>query len=55
MTTIALPPREEMHRALLARDSTYDGLFFVAVKTTGIFCRPTCPARKPKAANVEYL
>jgi len=55
MTTIALPPRKEMHRALLARDSTYDGLFFVAVKTTGIFCRPTCPARKPKAVNVEYL
>ena len=55
MSTIALPPKEEMHRALLARDASYDGLFFVAVKTTGIFCRPTCPARKPKAENVEYF
>jgi len=55
MTTIALPPTEEMHRALLARDASYDGLFFVAVKSTGIFCRPTCPARKPKAENVEYF
>lgn len=55
MSTIALPPKEEMHRALLARDASYDGLFFVAVKTTGIFCRPTCPARKPRAENVEYF
>ena len=44
-----------MHRALLARDSAFDGLFYVAVKTTGIFCRPICPARKPKAQNVEYF
>jgi AraC family transcriptional regulator of adaptative response/methylated-DNA-[protein]-cysteine methyltransferase len=55
MTTTALPPEKEMHRALLARDASYDGLFFVAVKSTGIFCRPTCPARKPRAENVEYF
>lgn len=55
MTTTALPPEKEMHRALLARDASYDGLFFVAVKTTGIFCRPTCPARKPKAQNIEFF
>ena len=50
-----MPPEGEMYRALLDRDSGYDGLFFVGVKTTGIFCRPTCPARKPKPGNVEYF
>ncbi|MDY7109642.1 MAG: methylated-DNA--[protein]-cysteine S-methyltransferase [Planctomycetota bacterium] len=55
MTTTALPPEKEMHRAVLVRDASYDGLFFVAVKSTGIFCRPVCPARKPKAENVEYF
>ncbi len=50
-----LPPVDEMYEALLARDRTYDGLFVVAVKTTSIFCRPTCPARKPKQANVEFF
>lgn len=32
-----------------------EGIFFIAVKTTGIFCRPTCPARKPKRENIEFL
>jgi AraC family transcriptional regulator of adaptative response/methylated-DNA-[protein]-cysteine methyltransferase len=45
----------EMQRAYLARDASYDGLFFLAVRTTGIFCRPTCPARKPLPKNVEYF
>jgi AraC family transcriptional regulator of adaptative response/methylated-DNA-[protein]-cysteine methyltransferase len=45
----------EMQRAYLARDASYDGLFFLAVRTTGIFCRPTCPARKPLPRNVEYF
>ena len=40
---------------MLERDATFDGVFFVAVRTTGIFCRPTCPARKPKVENVEYF
>jgi len=44
-----------MYRALVARDSTYEGVFFVAVKTTGIFCRPVCPARKPRRDNVEFF
>ena len=44
-----------MERAYLARDASYDGVFFLAVKTTGIFCRPSCPARKPKPANVCYF
>lgn len=41
--------------AVLERDSTFDGVFFVCVKTTGIFCRPTCPARKPRPENVEFF
>ncbi len=55
MQTTKLPPEKEMYRALVDRDSAYDGVFFVAVKTTGICCRPTCPARKPQRKNVEFF
>ena len=56
MTTITtMPPTAEMERAYLERDATYNGIFFVAVRTTAIFCRPTCPARKPLPKNVEYF
>ena len=44
-----------MYRALCTRDSEYEGVFFAAIKTTGIFCRPTCSARNPKAENVQYF
>ncbi|HZQ08484.1 MAG TPA: methylated-DNA--[protein]-cysteine S-methyltransferase [Anaerolineae bacterium] len=44
----------EMERAFYEKDASYDGVFFVAVKTTGIFCRPSCPAR-PKRENVEFF
>ena len=50
-----LPPAPAMYRALLNRDTAFEGVFYVGVKTTGIFCRPTCPARKPKPENVEYF
>jgi AraC family transcriptional regulator of adaptative response/methylated-DNA-[protein]-cysteine methyltransferase len=50
-----LPPRSEMERAFLASDATYNGLFFTAVRTTGIFCLPACPARKPLPKNVEFF
>lgn len=50
-----LPARSEMERAYLARDAAYDGLFFTAVRTTRIFCRPTCPARKPFPRNVVFF
>lgn len=50
-----LPPREEMERAYLARDAAYDGIFLIGVRTTGIFCRPVCPARSPLPQNVEYF
>ena len=43
-----------MERAFYAGDASYDGLFVVGVRTTGIFCRPSCPARKPLPQNVEY-
>ncbi|WP_299586264.1 DNA-3-methyladenine glycosylase 2 [uncultured Microbulbifer sp.] len=41
--------------ARLARDRRFDGRFFTAVKTTGIFCRPICPARPPLERNVTYF
>lgn len=45
----------ECSRARLSRDARFDGLFFIAVKTTGIFCRPICPVVPPLEANVEYF
>jgi len=44
-----------MARAMLAGDASYDGVFFTGVKTTGVFCRPSCKARKPRPENVEYF
>src|SRR5207342_1884682 len=41
-------------QARLSRDARFDGLFFIAVTSTGIFCRPICPAPSPKPANVRY-
>ena len=49
-----LPSRTEMEQAFATRDPGYDGAFFVAVRTTGIFCRPSCPSR-PNPANIEFL
>lgn len=42
------------YEALLARDPAYDGVAYVGVKSTGIFCRLVCPARKPKRENCEF-
>jgi AraC family transcriptional regulator of adaptative response/methylated-DNA-[protein]-cysteine methyltransferase len=50
-----LPSIKTMYRALLSRDTSFEGIFYVGVKTTGIFCRPTCPAKKPRPENVEYF
>lgn len=47
--------RKVMEQAYLHGDVQYDGLFFLGVKTTGIFCRPTCSARKPLPKNVEFF
>lgn len=46
---------KEYYRALLDKKTEYEGIFFVGVKTTGVFCRPTCPARKPKFENCEFF
>lgn len=48
------PAVSEMQRAFLARDRSYDGIFFVGVRSTGIFCRPSCPAKRPLEKNIEY-
>src|SRR6266849_6583234 len=46
---------EALYQALLRRDAAYDGLVYVGVKTTGVFCRLTCPARKPRIENCEFF
>jgi AraC family transcriptional regulator, regulatory protein of adaptative response / methylated-DNA-[protein]-cysteine methyltransferase len=51
---MTLPSTTEMYKALVERDQSFNGLFFACVRTTGIFCRPTCHARKPKPENVEF-
>lgn len=51
----SLPPPAEMYAAVVAKDASFDGVFFLGVRTTGIFCRPVCPARKPRPENVEYF
>jgi AraC family transcriptional regulator, regulatory protein of adaptative response / DNA-3-methyladenine glycosylase II len=43
------------YRAVLARDARHDGRFFTCVKTTGIYCRPICPARPPKLENCTFV
>ncbi|HLR76232.1 MAG TPA: methylated-DNA--[protein]-cysteine S-methyltransferase [Balneolaceae bacterium] len=50
-----LPPEQEMFKAFIDRNIAYEGIFVAGVKTTGIFCRPTCSARKPKIANVAFF
>lgn len=45
---------DEMWEKIIACDSTYDGLFYTAVKTTKIYCRPSCRSRKPKKINVDF-
>lgn len=44
-----------MYQAIVNKDISFEGVFFTAVKTTGIFCRPSCRARKPKKENVEFF
>ncbi|MFC6014003.1 DNA-3-methyladenine glycosylase 2 family protein [Nocardia lasii] len=46
---------EHCYRAVSTRDARFDGQFFTAVRTTGIYCRPSCPAITPKRANVSFL
>jgi AraC family transcriptional regulator of adaptative response / DNA-3-methyladenine glycosylase II len=46
---------DQCYRAMLSRDRRFDGRFFTGVKTTGIYCRPVCPARAPKRENATYF
>src|SRR5438309_8618137 len=50
-----VPSLAEMTRAVDDHDPAYDGIFFTGVRTTGIFCRPSCPARTPLPRNREYF
>lgn len=50
----ALPDPHVCEQARLSRDARFDGLFFTAVSSTGIYCRPVCPAPTPKRENVSY-
>lgn len=47
--------KREYYQALVDKKTEYEGVFFVGVKTTGVFCRPTCPARKPKFEHCEFF
>jgi len=50
-----LPRPAELHRAVDARDPSYEGIFLVGVRTTGIFCRPTCPSKPALRENREFF
>jgi AraC family transcriptional regulator of adaptative response / DNA-3-methyladenine glycosylase II len=45
----------QYYEALMARDQRFDGVFFVGVKTTGIYCRPICPSRRPQMRHCEFF
>lgn len=49
-----LSAKAEMMSAFMGRDASYDGLFYAAVSSTGVFCRPSCPAKKPRPERVEF-
>ncbi|MGD2089918.1 MAG: DNA-3-methyladenine glycosylase 2 family protein [Candidatus Aminicenantes bacterium] len=51
---ISAPERQIFYQAMLSRDRRFDGCFFAAVTTTGVYCRPICPAPKPKIKNVRF-
>jgi AraC family transcriptional regulator of adaptative response/methylated-DNA-[protein]-cysteine methyltransferase len=55
MSHDTLPRRAEMMQAFLRGDPAYEGVFVTAVRTTGIFCRTACTARKPRPENVEFF
>src|SRR6202000_2908344 len=46
--------RTACYRAISTRDARFDGRLFVGVRTTGVYCRPICPARTPKFPNVSF-
>ena len=54
LSAVILDP-DLCHRALLARDVRFDGRFFTGVRTTGVYCRPVCPARTPRRENCRFF
>jgi len=54
LSAIPLTPDDQRWAAAVARDGAFDGLFCFSVKTTGVYCRPSCPARRPKRENVGF-
>lgn len=48
-------PVKEAYEAYRSRDTSYDGVLFVGIKSTGIYCRPICPARRASAKNCDFL
>jgi len=55
MITHDLPPAQVMLEAFFGRGPSYDGIFVTGVQTTGIFCRPTCSAKKPRPEHVHFF
>lgn len=53
--TVAAPTDDARYEVVCAKDATWDGQFVFAVKTTGVFCRPSCAARTPLRRNVEFF
>ena len=51
---MSIPDHDTCYAAIQRRDARFDGRFFTGVKTTGIFCRPSCPARTPKSGNITF-
>ena len=54
-TTAAAPAEERFWQAIRTRDSDYDGLFYYGVRTTGVYCRPSCASRQPRRENVLFF
>ena len=49
------PDEDAFYAAVGKRDPDYDGVFYVGVRTTGVFCRPSCPARLPRREHCEFV
>ena len=55
MDTRTLPPESRMRQAFMSGDGSWDGIFWAGVRSTGIFCRPGCPARKPDPRRLAFF
>jgi AraC family transcriptional regulator of adaptative response/methylated-DNA-[protein]-cysteine methyltransferase len=53
--TMAPTPHDKMWQAVVARDTAQDGKFFFGVSSTGVYCRPSCPAKRPRRENVAFF